>query len=444
MSDDMKRLLRGLKLAALIVLPLAVLYFGWSAFRASRERLVREDSVQSSLKHKQDRQRAFENQAQYENARRLSAQRKPSSKPSPVNANRARNVDLRHVTFSPDGRFLAAAAQYQDAGELMVWPAGGGATLIRKKYDFGSSLEVDWNAKNTLIADGVVFRVHKDKGFWDASELPRPFPVGQPGRVDSYRNFPRQDVRLQIENYTTYNNNTAFSRQRLAAYSLITKVNLPLPPALESQNSLEGILPLARWGKAPLRLARWKTDVSSARGSEQPLRFRSVLEVWDARAKKRIWQKSFPDSAGKILVGQGGRFLLAIGTPIRSPQFESYRGDGIEVYDAEKGKIVAKSQVKSIEAQNSAVSPDGNFLAVTASPLDSKPHPPKQVIYIYQVRSLKLIGKINFSILRDAVSDITFSPDNNTLAVATIGRIRLYNWRNTDAKSQAPSKIAWF
>ena len=439
----MKRLLRALKLAALVILPLAVIYFGWSSFRASRERLAREDAEQSSLKYKQDSQRAVQRQAQTENARRLSAQRKPLSKPQLANNNRIKNVNLRHVAFSPDGRFLAAAAQYQSVGELIVWPASGSATLLRKKFDFANSLVVDWNAKNTLIADGAVLRIHKDKGFWDASELPRPFPTGQPMRVDRYRNFPHQDVRLQIENATTSAHNSAFSGHRLAAYSLATRVNLPLPPALESQRELQDILPLARWGKAPLRLVQWKS--LDGPGSSAQSTVNSALEVWDARAKKRLWQKSFPTFAGKLLIGKEGKFFVAVGTSIRLAQPETYYWpQGMEVYDSLSGKIMAKSRLPEMEKESATISLDGNFLAITARRSDSKNRNQQQIIFVYQARTLKLLRKINLMQIEKTASEIAFSPDNSVLAVAIGDTIRLYNWRSADAAGKTPFKIAWF
>lgn len=457
MSDDMKRLLKGSAAVAVVLLLIGSIYFGWSSFRASRERMAREASEKSSkfIPPGVSAEEA-ESWLWAPPQSQAPAQSMPGAPASKVLA-------LHHLSFSPDGRFLVAAAQYQTTAELVVWPSSGGATLLRKKYDLTNSIDVDWKDKNHLFVQNQVLYILKGKGYWAAEEMPRTPQPGGSTRVDSSRSFPRQDVLLRIENDTVSGGNGARTGNRLAAYSLATGASLSLPPELESQTRLQSLQPLTRWGKAPLRLAQWNSQ-NAPKGYDDESR--SDLEVWDARAKKRLWKKTFKSYAGELLVGEAGKFIIVVGTPFRLPPLPPdppgteryfngkrvttlpqnevhYATDGIEVYEAIGGKLLAKTRLEHMRDRSAIVSPDGTLLAFNIHVSDRKFQGLRDYISIHHARTLRPLRKIALTPSMN-ISGMSFSPDNSRLAVADSATVHLYSWRGADVSGKTPFKAAWF
>ena len=361
---------------------------------------------------------------------------------------------IEGFSFSPDGRFIVGRVSRTNNADLIVWSSQGGPPLVRHSAESWNVTSYGWLNKTQLRIMDEVYNLHKNKNKWMLTKANRVRVPSSNIDSDKRRDYPRQDIRLEVERDNAYTEHQP-PRERLLAYALSSGERLPLPAGLESHTQLEKIQPLNRWGKTPLRLVSWQDEDWTKR---KTLAENSRLEVWDARAKKRLWAKDMKIEGGRVVVGDAGRVVVAIGTPRKSTvpkempgTIHYYNGkrvdklpdeplpaDGIDVYDALTGKLLAQKTERKMVRSKVRVSPDGKMLVVPIHRFVAGRNQTELVVHT--LRNLQMVKKIVVS--GEHEPNIVFSRDGRYLVVEIEESLHIYSWQRTDAKGKTPFQQA--
>lgn len=142
------------------------------------------------------------------------------------------------ISFSPDGRFVVGRVSRAINGDIVIWSALGGGPLVRHTGNQGNITSYAWQDKNLLRIKDEVWRLQKVGRKWKLTKTGSLSSSNYSVSSDKRRDYPRQDIRLEVERDNAYTEHQP-PRERLLAYALSSGERLPLPAGLESHTQLE-------------------------------------------------------------------------------------------------------------------------------------------------------------------------------------------------------------
>src|SRR5690554_5635855 len=120
MSNDMKLFLKLCGSLAAIAVVVGGIVIATSQLRARREQKLQAEIAYAERQSREGWVLQSQQARLHEQERLSGARAKAPSQP-PQRSIPIQSVVLRHLAFSPDGRFLAAVAVGQSVGELVIW-----------------------------------------------------------------------------------------------------------------------------------------------------------------------------------------------------------------------------------------------------------------------------------------------------------------------------------